>query len=166
MPAVNTGERALGRTDETDGGVRPVLRLKNFLYLGQDFHGAEGFDDVFIGARAASSFLLCHLPFGGQHDHVDVLEVLVVLDDLAYLIAVHDGHHDVEKQDMGVDVTCFYQRLSAVFGQPELVTFILEEIGERLPDVLVVVGYENLFLRHRIRVWEISGQNLMKVNVK
>src|SRR5580692_2105732 len=114
-----------------------VDRTHQFIFgkrLGQVLLGA---DDA--AARAVEQAVL-----GGQHDHRRGLEVVVVLDERAGLVAIQARHHDVDEDDVGFVIGDLRERLEAVHGGHHLATFLGQERLSRLADGLAVVDHQDL----------------------
>ncbi len=125
-----------------------VLLIQDIIDLGKYFHWAERFYDIFVSSDLLAPFLLVPLTFGGQHDDVGFFKVRVVLDGTADVIAVDLRHHNVEEEDIGRDLPDLSECLAAVFCYRQRISFILEEVGERFPDILIIVRYKYFRVFH------------------
>ena len=74
-----------------------------FDSLHQGFR-AERFGDIAGGAGHASADLIKESILSGDHHDGHVFGRVFAADHLANLIAVHPGHRDVEKNEVGNDV--------------------------------------------------------------
>ena len=67
--------------------------------------------------------------FEGQHDHRNLTENLVVLDERAGLIAVEPRHHDINENDVGLMVRDLRERIKSIDRGEDLAAFVREGVS-------------------------------------
>src|SRR5512132_843634 len=103
----------------------------------------HGGDEVVVVERLAQELLRAEpaqaLLAGGHDDDGDVGEGGIALDLVEEMPAIHDGHHQVEHDDLGeVAVAEAVERLLAVRRRLHHVAFVLEDVAHRLAEIVVV----------------------------
>ena len=111
---------------------------------GQQLLDLEGLDDVVIRAHLQAGDLVLDLALGGEHDdgHFHGLAQLA-----ADLPAVHDGQHDIEQHEVGLDLPGHLDGLAAVGRVRDLEPVLLQVQAQQLCDVAIVLHDEH-FLAH------------------
>ena len=132
---------------------RELLALGLAVVAGAAQHGVhareqlldlEWLDDVVIRAHLQAGDLVLGLALGGEHDdgHFHGLAQLA-----ADLPAVHDGQHDVEQHEVGLDLLGHLDGLAAVGRMRHLEPVLLQVQAQQLCDVVIVLHDEH-FLAH------------------
>jgi hypothetical protein len=86
----------------------PALCIQDGFDLGKDFHGAEGFDDIFVRACFFAAFLFGDLSLCRQHDHVDIFKIGVGFYGAADFVPFMTGIMMSRKRILGRTArTCF-----------------------------------------------------------
>ena len=102
---------------------------------------AEWLLDIVIGSAFAALYFVLVSQSRGEHHHGQVMRLVVFLDSLAELVAVHHGHHHVGNHQVGHVVVDDFQRLLAVFSFQNAVVG-LQLFAEEAEKVRVVVDQE------------------------
>src|SRR5439155_16006802 len=93
--------------------------------------------------------LLVHVAtLGRQQDDRDVLGALFGLEQLAGLVAVELGHHDIQHDQVGLLAARLLERLLPVQGGDHLVPFHAEAEVEDVHDVDLVIHDQDPSFRH------------------
>jgi hypothetical protein len=87
----------------------------------------EGLGQIAVGAGEPAARTVEHAILAGEHDHRRGLELGVLLDEGAGLIAVEPGHHDVDEDHLRLVVADLRQRVEAVFGEDHVVAGLAQE---------------------------------------
>ena len=95
---------------------------------GEEFFGAEGFDEVIIGAGIEAFDAVLDHAFGGEEEDGDVAMEFAKFG--ADGEAIEAGHHDVEKDEVGLFAEGFFEADGAVLGGEDAVAIGGEGIGE------------------------------------
>src|SRR5579862_2818302 len=110
----------------TSVGESSTMRMS--AILGSPSFADVGFDrteELVLGERLGQVVLRAHDTSAGavekavlarQHDHRNLLEHLVVLDERARLVTVEPRHHDVHEHDVGLVVRDLGERVEPVDG--------------------------------------------------
>src|ERR1700743_1262864 len=83
----------------------------------------------------------------GQHDHGNLLEDLVVLDERTGLVTVEARHHDVHEHDIRLMVRDLGQRIETIDGGEHFAAFLGEKGFGSPANGLAVIDHENLEAR-------------------
>src|SRR5258706_4316237 len=120
------------------------------LHLAQDLGGGERLGDVALGPFLEADHLVAPLGARREHRDRDVPGLLVALQDLENLPAVHLRHHHVQENDVWRVLVRAGDGRLAVGRRPRDVTVRLEDELEERQDVLLVVDDQNalLLVRH------------------
>src|SRR5688572_7900551 len=124
--------------------VLPSFAADVPLDRGQDLVARERLGQVMLGTHDAPARAVEEPVLGGQHDHRDRAENLVVLDQRAGLVAVEPRHHDVYEDDVRLVVGDLGQRVEAVDGREHLAALLGKQRLRRAADRLAVVDDEHL----------------------
>ena len=101
----------------------------------------EGLGEVVVGAQLQPDHLVCHLVPSREHDDRN----LAGLPDLpADGEAVHAGQHDVEHDQVGLELAEAVEGLDAVRHAFDLVALPAQVESRQLDDVLLIVDHEDL----------------------
>ena len=87
----------------------------------------EGLGEIAVGAGEPAARTVEHAVLAGQHDHRRSLELRVLLDERAGLLAVEPGHHDVDEDHLRLVVADLRQGVEAVFGEDHVVPSLAQE---------------------------------------
>jgi len=122
----------------------PVLLLfsgiEDFADFRPDFHRIERFVHVSGDVGRHGEHVL-HLAFGGEDDDGD-LPCLVVFGQLREDgVPVHDGHHDVQYDEVGLLALDLVQARFSVERGDHVVPVFLEKEPDQLHHVLFVVSH-------------------------
>jgi len=107
-------------------------------HTGQHLHGVEGLGDVVIRPHVETQHLVGVLALGRQQDHRHVAGLAQLRHGGQ---TVHDGHHDVHKDQMHVLPRRYAQRLPPVAGGQHPIALRAEIDLQRGHDVLFVVTH-------------------------
>jgi hypothetical protein len=123
--------------------------------LNQGFSG-KGFGQVIIRTGKPAACAVEHAVFARKHDDGRRLEIRVLLDQSASLIAVEAGHHDVDKNHLWPVVADFRQRIESVFREHDFISGLTQEGFSAAPYRVAVIDDEDLdiFRFHRLAAIE------------
>src|SRR5450432_2367775 len=82
-----------------------------------------------------------------QHDHRNLFEYLVVLDQRTGLVSIEARHHDVHEHDVRLMVRDLGQGVEAVDGREHFATLFGEECFSGSANGLAVIDHENFEAR-------------------
>ena len=108
--------------------------------------------------RAAAIFLLS--PAGQRRQH-NVLQAGLLPQPASDFVAVHPRHPDVEEYDIGRIALRHLQRRRAAVGYPDLVALQLEQHGEAIGGVLIVIHDQQPMARRRRRPLRLLSRPLV-----
>src|SRR5579863_4561685 len=98
--------------------INAILRSPSFTDVSfdraQQFVFRKGLRQVMLRTHDSAAGPVEKTVLARQHDHRDLSEHLVVLDERAGLIAVEARHHDVHEHDVGLVIGDLGQRIEAV----------------------------------------------------
>ena len=94
--------------------------------LDQPFLG-EGLGEIAVRAGEPAARAVEHAVLAGQHDHRRGLELRVLLDERAGLVAVEPRHHDVDEDDLRLVVADLGEGVEAVLGEDHVVPGLAQE---------------------------------------
>src|SRR5206468_2725565 len=77
------------------------------------------------------------------HDHGDVLRLDVLLEAATDFPAVELGHHDVEQDQIGVDLARLLERVGAGGRDDDVVALFREVVADQVGDVPFVLDHEH-----------------------
>jgi len=100
-----------------------------------EFPEIRGLDKVGVGGPAFEVF--SEILVGGVKDHGNVF--VSAHDGPQHFHAVHDGHHDIEDDQAGLQVLEDKDRLDPVRGVFRCVAFVAEFFRKKLDEILVIV---------------------------
>src|SRR5271165_5996680 len=83
----------------------------------------------------------------GQHDHRDLLEYFVVLDQRASLVTIEARHHDVDEHDVWLMIGDLGERIEAVDGSEHLTALLGEQCFSGPANGLAVIDHEDFEAR-------------------
>src|SRR5580693_4238421 len=90
--------------------LSPDMRLDR----AQELVLRERLGEVVLRADDATPCAIEQAVLGGQHDHGNGTEYLVVLDEGAGLVAVETRHHDIDEYDVRLVISDLRQRIEPV----------------------------------------------------
>jgi|GEM_PF-1895865 len=120
-----------------------LARLDRALHGEDELVGIERLGQVGIDADAVTPLQVGFLGASRQQDHLDVGRLRVGAQPAGRLPAVEPGHHDVERDDGGVDALDLVEAVLAVDGGRDLEALELEVDGDQLTDDVVVIDHED-----------------------
>lgn len=135
--------RAIGleAADGIDRGLELAFELPNPDERGDpchEFEAIDGLGEEVVGPGIDGSFDIANFIQCRHHDDGDVTEFSIRFDFFADLKAAHAGHHDVEDDDVGVDVGDALHGFEAVARGDDGARHVIE-IGLKKFEVLFVV---------------------------
>ena len=113
---------------------------------GEQLARRERLGHVVVGAHLEAEDLVALLDAAGDHDHGDVLGVRVLLEAAADLPAVELRDHDVEQDQVGVDLARLLEGVGAGGGDDDVVTLLGEVVADQVGDVALVFDDEDATL--------------------
>src|SRR5438093_227175 len=113
---------------------------------GEQLARRERLGHVVVGAHLEAEDLVTLLDAAGDHDHGDVLGVRVLLEAAADLPAVELRDHDVEQDQVGVDLARLLEGVGAGGGDDDVVTLLGEIVADQVGDVALVFDDEDATL--------------------
>ncbi len=134
------GERRLPRRL----GTRALRPAQQRVDTGHHLLRAEGLGDVVVGAELQPDDAVHLVGAGGDHDHGQVGEPVVVADVTADFEPVHAGQHAVEDDEVGAVRMHPRQRVGAVADGVHVVVGTFEVVPQEVSDVRVVLDDEDL----------------------
>src|SRR5882672_2000761 len=115
-----------------------------FADCGKEPFLGEGLGEVAVGARQAAARAVEHAILGRQHDHRRRLQLRVLLDERASLVAVEARHHDVDEDDARLVIGDLGERIEAVLGEDHFVSGLPQEKFGAAPNGVAIVDDQNL----------------------
>ena len=122
------------------GGAVPVAAAQRGLDARDHLARVERLRDVVVRAHLQPDDLVDVLGARGEHQHG---HARLAADGGADLEPVEAGHHQVEQDEVGIDLAEAVERLAAVGCGDDLVAFVAEVEAQQAHDVGFVVGYED-----------------------
>lgn len=122
------------------------LQLCEFLYFAKEIIHAERFDDVVTGSQLKSFFLAGRIIFGGDDDDRNGCKAGIVVEHLTEIEACQSRHHKVQRDQVGVDRTCYFKSMSAVIDRGGLMTIHAYQHFHQVRDRDIIVN--NKYFRH------------------
>jgi len=104
----------------------------------------EGLHEVVANSHFGDLGDVVPARFGGEHDHRDILQVGVGLQLRQTLGAVHDGHRQVQKYQVGLFAHGHRDTLDAVGGLKNVHIEGFQRLGDNQADCLAVIDSQNL----------------------
>src|SRR5690349_16640675 len=104
----------------------------------------EGLGQVAIGSGETPARTVEHAVLAREHDDRRRLELRVLLDERAGLVAVEARHHDVDEDQARLVVGDLGQSIEAVLCENDLEAGLAQEHFRAAPDRVAVVDDENL----------------------
>src|ERR1700722_1408433 len=120
--------------------LSPDMRLDR----AQELVLRERLGQVVLRADDAPPCAIEQAVLGGQHDHGNGTEYLVVLDEGTGLIAIQTRHHDVDENDVRLMICDLRQRIEPVNRRKDFTTLFGKECFRRTTDRLTVVDDQYL----------------------
>src|SRR6201998_2090234 len=148
----------------TSVGESSTIRIRGMpsspdmsLDRGEQLVLGEGLGEVVLGADDAAARTVEKTVLGGQHDHRNGAEDLVVLDERAGLIAVQARHHDVDENYVGLMVGDLGEGIEAVDRREHFAPLLGKQRLGGAPDRLAVVD-DQYFQSLELRVAAVHAQ--------
>src|SRR5258706_14490515 len=116
----------------------------------------ERLGEIAVGPGEPAARAIEHAVLAREHDHRRRLELRVLLDERAGLVAVQARHHDVDEDDARLVIRNLGERVEAVLGENDFVASLAQEKLRAAPDRVAIVDHENLD-RTRIALIRRSG---------
>src|SRR4051812_4048817 len=104
----------------------------------------EGLGEIAVRAREAPARAIEHPILAREHDHWRRLQLRVLLDERAGLVAVEARHHDVDEDEPRLVIGDLRERIEAVFGENHFVARLAEKHLRASPDGVAVVDDQDL----------------------
>ncbi len=122
-----------------------VFGLKKVILFQADLDGIEELDvverfgDIIIGAHFHSFPKVSPFGAGGQEDKGNVLRGFVLSHQVQYPIPVELRHHDIADDEIGPVFERGFHALFAVGGRRRRIAGEGKDLGNILPDIVMVV---------------------------
>ena len=108
---------------------------------GQHLLHLEGLDDIVVRPLLQTGDLVLGLPFGGEHDDRGPAPLPNLFQ---HRPAVHNGQHNVQQHQIGLEGAEQLDPLAPVLGHLGLEALLLQIEVEQLGDIGVVLDNQNL----------------------
>ena len=115
------------------------------LDAGRDLLGVKRLDDVVIRAQLKTQHLVVGLALSGQHDDGGVVLGAELAADLP---AVHDRHHNVQQDQVGMQFVKVGQGCFAVMGHRDRVALLDQVKTQQFADIFIVINDQNFLICH------------------
>ena len=112
----------------------------------EEFAEVERLDDVVIDPAGVGPCDVLGLASCGEHDDGDVLSPGLSAKGFEHFVSVHDGHNDIQEDDVGGFFFGLLEALPAVVSGYDVVFVHFKPVFERLNDVGFVVDHEDFRL--------------------